>query len=178
MSLLLPLVFVVIQSRNTAAHHAARVMHQSSHQVVQQNRLQQLRSRPVIMQLVTELANQTPSGDELRLILEMLQTARTEGLDAETVETQLAERSPVGTTLVQFIATYRNDFYQLLMLIVTVLACWMTVVDDDQEQAPPLTPEQVEEIIERVIEDVDDARSPAVTTEPTAASERPDGPAR
>jgi hypothetical protein len=149
---------------NSVAVHQAIRMHQQSGQVARQNMMQQqMMNRQLLLQMAQQVAPATV--EDLQELVEISRTAEPQGLDFAQVVTRIRESTPFAG-IVQLLPKDRAELYALLAVLVAVLDL---ILSQRPTKVEVVTPDQVEQIIERVIENQQQTEQPATpptTTEP------------
>ena len=124
-----------------------------------------------------------PTADDLDMIVEVANRAIADEYAAAEAAAVIAERTPFGARLAGILPDSKGELIAFLSLLVAVLTLVLGEVRAANQPAT-ITPEQVEEIIQRVVEHVEDdgaepTPAPASSTAPrspktTADRARPD----
>jgi hypothetical protein len=147
---------------NSVAVHQAIRMHQQSHQIAQQNMLrQQMMNRQLLLQAAQQVAATPATFEDIQALVEISRTAEPQGLDFAQVVTRIRESTPF-TGLIQLLPKDRAELYALLAVLVAVLDL---ILSQRAAKVEVVSPDQVEQIIERVIEHTEQSEPPS-TTEP------------
>ena len=139
--------------RNHVAIHHAQLVHQMQHQAIQQNlRIQQI-NRQRLLLLANDVAS-TPAEDIQRLA-EAVEEAR-QAPDPAAALTAIGSTSPF-TWLSRYLPDLDNkmEVFTFIATLAAVLTLIHQLVNGPPQPAQPpptISPEQVEEIIERVIQ--------------------------
>lgn len=149
-----------IFGNSVAVHHATRI-HQQSHQIAQQNMLrQQMMNRQLLLRLGQQVAATPATVEDLRELVEITRIAEPQGLDFAQVVARIRESTPFAG-LIQLLPKGRAELYALLAVLVAVLDL---ILNQRAAKVEVVTPDQVEQIIERVVEH--QQPEPPPTTEP------------
>jgi isopropylmalate/homocitrate/citramalate synthase len=124
---------------------------------------QQMMNRQLLLQMAQQVAPATV--EDLQELVEISRTAEPQGLDFAQVVTRIRESTPFAG-IVQLLPKDRAELYALLAVLVAVLDL---ILSQRPNKVEVVTPDQVEQIIERVIENQQQTEQPATpptTTEP------------
>jgi hypothetical protein len=105
---------------------------------------------------------------DLQRLTEISQDAQERDVELDQVEARIRDLTPF-TGLIRFLPSNKNEAYAFLMLVVATLALIVAMRPPDPVRA--VTPEQVQEIIEQVIDHVDEESAPEPP--PTTRATRP-----
>jgi hypothetical protein len=136
-------------------------MHQQSHQIARQNMLRQMMNRQLLLQAAQQVAATPATVEEIQELVDISRTAEPQGLDFAQVVTRIRESTPF-TGLIQLLPKDRAELYALLAVLVAVLDL---ILSQRAAKVEVVSPDQVEQIIERVIEHTEQSEPPP-TTEP------------
>jgi hypothetical protein len=147
---------------NSVAVHQAIRMHQQSGQVARQNSSRLLTpSRGQVAELVREVVEAAPTAEELQRLIDICaQEVEDPGLEFARVETEIRGTTPFAG-LVQLLPRDRTELVAYLGLLLVII---QTVIMLTQKPVVVVAPDQVEQIIERVIEHVEQQSPPAAPT--------------
>jgi hypothetical protein len=162
---------------NSVAVHQAHHMIQQSHQVAQQNMMrQQMMNRQLLSQVVQQVVEVGPSAEDLQRFIDIISREVDDpGLEFAQVEIEVRERTPFAGVL-QFLSSSQNRT-ELATHLGLLLVIFQTVLMMTQKPVSVATPEQVEKIVERVIQQVDQADQPEPSpTTPGGAHRADPGP--
>jgi hypothetical protein len=153
-----------IYGNNMAVHQAIR-MHQQSGQIAQQNTSRLLRvNRAQVGELVQRVVEIGPTTEDLQRFIDIIsQEVEDPGLEFAQLEAEIRETTPFAGVL-QFLSSSQNRT-ELVAYLGLLLVVLQTVLMLTQKPIVVTTPDQVEEIIERVIEHTEQSEPPS-TTEP------------
>jgi hypothetical protein len=159
-------------NNSVAVHHAVR-MHQQSGQIARQNTSRLLRvNRAQVAELVQQVVEVGPTTEDLQRFIDIIsQEVEDPGLEFAQVETEIRETTPFAGVL-QFLSSSQNRT-ELVAYLGLLLVVIQTVLMLTQKPVVVATPDQVEEIIERVVEQVerDQQPEPPPTTQPDCDQE-------
>lgn len=147
---------------NSVAVHQAHHVIQQSHQVAQQNMLrQQMMNRQLLSRVVQQVVEVAPTAEDLQRLIDICaQEVEDPGLEFARVETKIREATPFAS-LIQLLPRDRTELVAYLGLLLVII---QTVIMLTQKPVVVVTPDQVEEIIERVIEHVEQQSPPGAPT--------------
>ena len=137
-------------------------MHQQSHQIAQQNMLrQQMMNRQLLLQAAQQVAATPATVEDIQELVDISRTAEPEGLDFAQVVTRFgrARRLPAS------FSSCRKDRAELYALLAVLVAVLGLILSQRAAKVEVVSPDQVEQIIERVIEHTEQSEPPS-TTEP------------
>jgi hypothetical protein len=159
-------------NNSVAVHHAVR-MHQQSGQIARQNTSRLLRvNRAQVAELVQQVVEVGPTTEDLQRFIDVIsQEVEDPGLEFAQVEAEIRENTPFAGVL-QFLSSSQNRT-ELVAYLGLLLVVIQTVLMLTQKPVVVATPDQVEEIIERVVEQVerDQQPEPPPTTQPDCDQE-------
>ena len=144
---------------NSVAVHQAIRMHQQSHQIAQQNMLRQQMNRHLLLQAAQQVAATPATVEDIQELVDISRTAELQGLDFAQVVARIRESTPF-TSLVQLLPKDRAELYALLAVLVAVLDL---ILSQRAAKVEVVSPDQVEQIIERVIEHTEQSELPPPT---------------
>jgi uncharacterized protein (UPF0335 family) len=159
----------IVQS-NVAVHHAPRVIRQSG-DATRRALVMQAMQRRHVSRLVQVVAATPATVEDLNQLAEIAEDAQHQGLDVEQVEQKLRESTPFAG-LIQLLPKDREarmELYAVLQVLLTALT--LIVAMRVAQQTQVVTPEQVEDIIERVVDHME--RQAASEAPPTTAKTPP-----
>lgn len=147
---------------NSVAVHQAHHMIQQSHQVAQQNMMRmQMMNRQLLLRAAQQVAATPATVEDIQELAEISRTAEPQGLDFAQVVARIRESTPFAG-LIQLLPKDRAELYALLAVLVAVLEL---ILNQRAPKVEVVSPDQVEQIIERVIEHTEQPEPPS-TTEP------------
>jgi hypothetical protein len=137
-----------IFGNSVAVQHATR-MHQQSGQIARQNMLrQQMMNRQLLLQAAQQVAAMPATVEDIQELVDISRTAEPQGLDFAQVVARIRESTPFAG-LIQLLPKDRAELYALLAVLVAVLDL---ILSQRAAKVEVVSPDQVEQIIERVIE--------------------------
>ncbi len=140
----------IVQS-NVAVHHAPRVIRQSG-DATRRAFVMQAMQRQHVSRLVQVVAATAATVEDLNQLAEIAEDAQRQGLDAEQVEQKIRE-STTFAGLTQLLPKDREARMELYaVLAVLLMALQLIVAMRTTLPTQVVTPEQVEQIIERVVD--------------------------
>jgi hypothetical protein len=147
---------------NSVAVHQAHHMIQQSHQVAQQNMMRmQMMNRQLLLQMAQQVAATPATVEDIQELVEISRSAEPQGLDFAQVVARIRQSTPFAG-LIQLLPKDRAELYALLAVLVAVLDL---ILSQRAPKVEVVSPNQVEQIIERVIEHAEQPEPPS-TTEP------------
>jgi hypothetical protein len=153
----------IVNNSNRAAVHQAVQVHHQHHQVIQQNMMRQRMNRQILLQAAQQVAAVPATVEDLRELAEISRSAEPQGLDFSQVVARIQESTPFAV-LIDLLPRDRAELYALLAVLVAVLEL---ILNQRPTKVEVVTPDQVEQIIERVIEHQDQQpEAPTTTTAP------------
>jgi hypothetical protein len=158
-------------NNSVAVHHAVRI-HQQSGQIARQNTSRLLRvNRAQVAELVQQAVEVGPTTEDLQRFIDIISQVEDPGLEFAQVEAEIRDTTPFAGVL-QFLSTSQNRT-ELVSYLGLLLVVIQTVLMLTQKPVVVATPDQVEEITERVIEQVerDQQPEPPPTTQPDCDQE-------
>ncbi len=149
---------------SVAVHQAAQVMRQSG-LVHRPSTILQPVPRTQIAQLVREVIATPATAEDLNQLAEISEAAQQQNLEPDQVEARLRERTPFAS-LAQFLPRDATGLAAYLALLVMIVQLIVMLRPPEPPQVIP--PEQVEQIIERVIDHYEHQApvNPPTTTAP------------
>lgn len=152
---------------NVAAHQAGRRIRAGRGIAVQTTRLlTQPIQRQRFVEAVQTVTAISVTAVDVHILVDISAYAEQQNLEPAQVEEAIRERTPFEA-LLEFLPKDRTELYAFLALLVAVLQ--LMVAMRAPEQPKEMTPEQVEQVIERVLDHVEQ-ESPAVTSPPSSTS--------
>ncbi len=150
-----------IYGNSVAVHHATRMHHQSG-QIARQNMMRmQMMNRQLLLRAAQQVAATPATVEDIQELVEISRTAEPQGLDFAQVVARIRESTPFAG-LIQLLPKDRAELYALLAVLVAVLDL---ILSQRAAKVEVVSPDQVEQIIERVIEHTEQTEPPP-TTEP------------
>jgi hypothetical protein len=152
---------------NTAVRQAIRV-HQQSGQVARQNRSRILSpARVQVVELVQEVVATPATVEDLQRLIDIVsQDVEDPGLELAQVRTQISETTPF-TGLLRFLSDTQNrtEIWTVLALLTMIV---LYILSQQQPMKVEVVTPKVDEIVERVVEQIerDHPPEPTTTTEP------------
>lgn len=143
-----------VHTNMVAVHHATR-MHYRHHYL----RRQQL-NRQLLLRAAQQVTATPATVEDLQELVEISRTAEPQGLDFAQVVARIRQSTPF-TGLIQLLPKDRAELYALLAVLIAVLDL---ILSQRAAKVEVVSPDQVEQIIERVIEH--QQPEPPPTTEP------------
>jgi hypothetical protein len=149
------------QQANMVVHHTARLVRQQSSQIARQNMMRlQMMNRSHVARLLHEVVNTRATIEDFEQLAAIVHDAQLQELGPEQVGSSIRESTPF-VALAQFLLRNRVELAAYLTLLVEVIH--LVVALRAPEPTQTITPEQVEQIIERVVEHVDQESRPEPT---------------
>jgi hypothetical protein len=160
----------IVQS-NVAVHHAPRVIRQSG-DATRRAFVMRAMQRQHVSRLVQVIAATAAAVEDLNQLAEIAEGAQRQGLDAEQVEQKIRESTPFAglTQLLPKDREARMELYAVLAVL--LMALQLIVAMRATQPTQVVTPEQVEQIIERVVDHMERQAPPEAP--PTTARTPPD----
>ena len=157
---------------NNAAVHRAVQVRQQHHQVAQQNMLRMQRmNRQLLSQVVQEVVATPATMEDYQQLAEIVHDAP--ALEPDEVEARIRETTPFAG-LLQFLSSSENrtEVWTVLGVLVMIL---LHILSQQQPTKVEVVTPSVDEIVERVVEQMERDRppEPSPTTEPEC--EQPSG---
>jgi hypothetical protein len=118
-------------------------------------------NRQLLLQAAQQVATTPATVEDIQALVDISRTAEPQGLDFAQVVTRIRESTPF-TGLIQLLPKDRAELYALLAVLVAVLDL---ILSQRATKVEVVSPDQVEQIIERVIEHTEQSEPPS-TTEP------------
>jgi hypothetical protein len=141
-----------------AVHHAVQMHHLSS-QVARQNTSRIITPRAQVAEVVREIIEVAPTTEDLQRFIDIVSREVDDpGLEYATVETEIRERTPFAEVL-QFLSSSQNRT-ELVAYLGVLLVILQTVLMMTQKPVVVMTPDQLEQVIERVVEQVERDEQP------------------
>jgi hypothetical protein len=144
-----------VRTNMVAVHHATR-MHYRHHYL----RRQQL-NRQLLLRTAQQVAATPATVEDIQELAEISRTAEPQGLDFAQVVARIRASTPF-TGLIELLPKDRAELYALLAVLVAVLEL---ILNQRATKVEVVSPDQVEQIIERVMEHTEQPEPPS-TTEP------------
>lgn len=136
-----------------AVRHAARMVRQSG-DIARQNMMrQQMMNRQRLSQLVQQVVDTPATWEDLQRLAEISQDAQQQDLEPDQVEAKIRESTPFDG-LPRLLPKDRTELYAFLALLVAIIQV-VVALNQSAPETKVVSPEQVEEIIERVIDHID-----------------------
>jgi hypothetical protein len=160
---------IVNNSNMAAVHQTLQVHHVHQQQVIQQNMRMQ---RQLILQVAQQVTATPVTVEDIRELAEISRTAESQGLDFAQVMARIQESTPFAT-LIELLPRDRAELYALLAVLLAVLE--LVLSQRPQPEVKVVSPEQVEQIIGRVIEHQDQQPEPPPSTAAPDCDQDPHG---
>ena len=143
---------------NMVVQRATR-MHNTNHHIIRQNMMRrQMMNRALLSRVAHQVAPATV--EDLQELAEISRTAESQGLDFAQVGARIQDSAPFAA-LIELLPRDRAELYALLAVLVAVLE--LVLSQRPQPEVKVVSPEQVEQIIERVIEHQEQTEPPPTT---------------
>lgn len=156
----------IIQN-NVAVQRAAQAIRQNHYHVIQQNNMRvRMMQQQHLARFVQGVIATPATTADLNRLAEIAENAQQQNLEPDQVEATIRESTPFAA-LIQLLPKDRSELYMFLTLLVAVLTLIVTMRAPEPTQV--LTPQQVKEIIEQVIEHQEQhaPAPPPTTTSPS-----------
>ena len=157
----------IIGGGGMAVHHAVQMHHLSS-QVARQNNSRIIRPPlAAVAGVVRKIVEVSPTTEDLQRFIGIIsQEVEDPGLEYTRVETDIREHTPFAGVLA-FLSSSQNRT-ELVAYLGVLLVILQTVLMMAQKPVVVMTPEQVEQVSERVVERIerDQQPEPPATTAP------------
>jgi hypothetical protein len=124
--------------------------------------------------LANSLAEADASLEDFRLLAKYLRQAYETELERYQVAAVLETRTPFAP-LARMLPKSRSEYYDFISMLAAVVGLIIAAVlaADPAEEKPTITPQQVEEIVDRVIEHMPQPAPPTAVPEPSAPATHP-----
>lgn len=144
-----------------AAHHAARI-HRQHYQVIQQNMRRQRMNRALISRVAQEVVATPATIEDYQQLAEIVQEAQEQSLELDQIEARIREVTPFAGVL-QFLSYSQNrtEVWTVLGILVVIL---LHMLSQQQPTKVEVVTPSVDEIVERVVEQMERNRPPEPPT--------------
>ncbi|WP_281906243.1 hypothetical protein [Phytohabitans aurantiacus] len=151
-----------MQANRSAVWTAVHMAHRHRSQAVVIRNAAFRERAALVLQTVVDTR---PDVDHLRSLAEVVEEIKAQELEPAEAVAVIRARTAFAR-LAGILPETKAEFYGLLEVLIAALALIVAIVGSPRqdEQAPTITPEQVEEIIQRVVENVEDDAEPAPPT--------------
>jgi hypothetical protein len=158
-----------IIGNNMAVRQATQVR-QRSGQVARQNASRLLRPSPIqVAELVREVVATPATLEDYQQLAEIVQDAQEQDLEFGQLSSRIQENTPFAG-LLRILPENKDQAYNFANALLAAIAIIIAIVFGQRASAPTptITPEQQEQIIERIVEHIEQNRppEPPPTTQP------------
>jgi hypothetical protein len=107
--------------------------------------------RVVVTRIIQRVVDTSATPEDYQKLLRIVKNAQQQNAEPEQVESRIRESTPFGG-LVQLLPKDRAELYAFLAVLVAIV---QLVVSLRAPETKTITPEQVEQIIERVVDEIE-----------------------